>query len=92
MAILLASGGNELCQAVMGNRAMNGHVQELSVILYYMAHQCVKEDGENASIATPRLRYIYILCYSISNSVLEFASLLYTLASSLQVLHIYSLP
>lgn len=39
--------GTEVCQAIFGNRAVNGHANELSVMAYYLAHACVKDDSEN---------------------------------------------
>lgn len=40
VASLLVKSGDALSKAVMGNRALNGHTEELSLMLYHIAHCC----------------------------------------------------
>ena len=46
VAFLLMHSGTEVCQAILGNRAINGRIEELSIMAYYLAHSCVKEDKD----------------------------------------------
>lgn len=36
--------GSEVTHGVLGSRAISGRVEELSVLLYYLAHACVSAD------------------------------------------------
>lgn len=47
--MLLMLAGTEVTQAILGNRAVNGHIADLTVMMYYLAHACVTEDTENGS-------------------------------------------
>ncbi|XP_019855717.1 PREDICTED: F-box only protein 47-like [Amphimedon queenslandica] len=49
VAMLLMLAGTDVTQAILGNRAVNGHVSDLTVMMYYLAHSCVKEDNENGN-------------------------------------------
>ena len=47
VAVLLMLAGTDITQAILGNRAVNGHTSDLTVMMYYLAHSCVKEDNQN---------------------------------------------
>lgn len=55
VATLLMLSGTEVTQAILGHRAVNGHITDLSVLAYYLAHACVKEDNEKPN--SHKLRY-----------------------------------
>lgn len=57
VATLLMLSGKDVTQAILGNRAINGHIMDLSVISYYLAHACVKEDGRGGN--SDKLRWVY---------------------------------
>ena len=38
--------GSEVTHGVLGSRAISGRVEELSVLLYYLAHACVSADDK----------------------------------------------
>lgn len=44
VAQLLMLCGSEVTHSVLGSRAISGRVEELSVLLYYLAHACVSAD------------------------------------------------
>lgn len=44
VAQLLMLSGSEVTHGVLGSRAISGRVEELSVLLYYLAHACVSAD------------------------------------------------
>ena len=56
VATLLMMSGTEVTHAVLGNRAVNGQVEELSVMAYYLAQVCVKEDKLHGT--SNYLRYV----------------------------------
>ena len=52
MAQLLLHCGSDITKGVLGCRAINGRVEELTVIAYYLAHACVSADKQLHSEVT----------------------------------------
>ena len=55
-------GGTKVCQVVLGNKAINGHVDDLAVLCYYLAHVCIEEDNKVPDKKNYYFRYGIITC------------------------------
>ena len=56
LACLLMLSGTVVSKAVLGSKAINGRVEELSVMSYYLATACVEEDNKSTRTTSHYLR------------------------------------
>ena len=45
VAELLVKSGKELCKAVMRNKVLNGHTEDISIMFYHLACYCSTNDS-----------------------------------------------
>ncbi|XP_064400088.1 F-box only protein 47-like [Halichondria panicea] len=63
VAMLLFGCGTSIVKGFLGSKAINGHVNELGTILFFMANCCVSGNVSNDDIDEDIVWYIHILSY-----------------------------